>query len=86
LSEGAGLSGLAPLSGRCRGLGEGDLAERRGRGARGERLLGRGDLARLEAGGEPLLAGGGDRLRRGERGLARRGAGLRLRSRAELRT
>ena len=79
----ADMLGSASLSDRYRGLGEGD---RRGRGARGERLLRGDDLSRLALGGENLLVEIGDRLRSGERDLADRAARLRLLSlsRAEL--
>jgi hypothetical protein len=59
---------------------------RRGRDARGERLLRGGVRFRLVSGGELRLAETGERLRGGVRDLAARGARLRLLSlsRAEL--
>jgi hypothetical protein len=74
----ASFSGPTTVSGRCRGIGEGDRDERRGRATRGERLLRSKDLSRLAWDGECLRVGTGERLRRGERDLGGRGARLRL--------
>jgi hypothetical protein len=57
-------------------VGEGDREGRRRTGARGERLRRGDNLARL--GGDPRRIGAGERLRGGERDLARLGALLRL--------
>jgi hypothetical protein len=83
----AGILDSGALSGRVRGFGEGDLDNRRGRDARGERLPRGGVLSRLELSGERLLVEFGDRLRDGDRDLVARGTRLRLLSlsRVELR-
>jgi hypothetical protein len=74
------LLGTASLSVLGRGFdtGEGDGDGRRRTGARGERLRRGDNLARLELGGDALRTGAGERLRGGERDLARLGPRLRL--------
>jgi hypothetical protein len=56
------LSGSVSLSGRCLGRGEDDLETRRGRVARGERLIRRCDRSRLDLGRDSLRLEMEDRL------------------------